>query len=64
MSRSLARPNLTEILVSQGVLTRPEVEEVLRRVKGVPAALGKALIDDRLLSEDQLAQALASQYGL
>ena len=64
MSRSLARPNLTEILVGQGVLTRPEVEAVLRRVKGVPAALGKALIDDGLLSEDQLAQALANQYGL
>lgn len=30
----------------------------------MPAALGKALTDDGLLSEDQLAHALASQYGL
>ena len=64
MSRSLARPSLAEVLVGQGVLTRHKVEEVFLRVKGVPAALGKALIDAGLLSEDQLAHALASQYGL
>ncbi len=64
MSRSLERPTLAEVLVSQGVLTRHTVDEVLHRVKGVPSALGKALTDDGLLSEDQLAQALASQYGL
>ena len=64
MSRSLERPTLAEVLVSQGVLTRHTVDEVLLRVKGVPSALGKALTDDGLLSEDQLAHALASQYGL
>ena len=64
MLRSLARPSLAEVLVGQGVLTRHKVEEVFLRVKGVPAALGKALIDAGLLSEDQLAHALASQYGL
>lgn len=64
MSRSLARPSLAEVLVGQGVLTRHKVEEVFLRVKGVPAALGTALIDAGLLSEDQLAHALASQYGL
>ena len=50
MLRSLARPSLAEVLVSQGVLTRHKVDEVFRRVKGVPAALGKALSDDGLLS--------------
>lgn len=64
MPRSLARPSLAEVLVGQGVLTRHKVEEVFLRVKGVPAALGKALTDAGLLSEDQLAHALASQYGL
>ena len=64
MPRSLARPSLAEVLVGQGVLTRHKVEEVFLRVKGVPATLGKALIDAGLLSEDQLAHALASQYGL
>ena len=64
MPRSLARPSLAEVLVGQGVLTRHKVEEVFLSVKGVPAALGKALTDAGLLSEDQLAHALASQYGL
>ncbi|MHC9062919.1 GspE/PulE family protein [Nitrospira sp. CMX1] len=64
MSRSFARPALTEVLVSQGVLSRHKVEDTLCRVKGVPAALGKALVEDGLLTEDQLAQALADQYGL
>lgn len=64
MPRSLTRPSLAEVLVGQGVLTRHKVEEVFLRVKGVPAALGKALTDAGLLSEDQLAHALASQYGL
>ncbi len=64
MSRSLARPSLTDVLVDQGVLTQRTVEDVLRRVKGVAAALGHTLISEGLLSEDQLAQALAVQYSL
>ncbi|MBX3327907.1 MAG: ATPase, T2SS/T4P/T4SS family [Nitrospira sp.] len=64
MSRSFARPALTEVLVSQGVLSRHKVEDTLCRVKGVPAALGKALVEDGLLTEAQLAQALADQHGL
>ena len=64
MSHSLARPSLTEVLVSHGLLSRHKVEETLCRVKGVPAALGKALIEDGLLTEDQLAHALADQHGL
>ncbi|MFZ1804341.1 MAG: ATPase, T2SS/T4P/T4SS family [Nitrospira sp.] len=64
MLRSLARTSLAEVLVDQGVLTTRTVEDVLRRFKGVPAALGQLLISEGLLSEDQLAQALAVQYGL
>ena len=64
MLRSLTRTSLTEILVDQGMLTTRTVEDVLRRCKGVPAALGQMLISEGLLSEDQLAQALAVQYSL
>ncbi|MBI5672974.1 MAG: Flp pilus assembly complex ATPase component TadA [Nitrospirae bacterium] len=64
MLRSLTRISLTEILVDQGMLTTGTVEDVLRRFKGVPAALGQMLISEGLLSEDQLAQALAVQYSL
>ena len=64
MPRSLARPSLADVLVDRGVLTQRTVEDVLRRVKGVAAALGQTLISEGLLSEDQLAQALAVQYSL
>ncbi|MEK9142119.1 MAG: pilus assembly protein PilB, partial [Nitrospirota bacterium] len=64
MLRSLTRTSLAEILVDQGMLTTRTVEDVLRRFKGVPAALGQMLISEGLLSEDQLAQAVAVQYSL
>ncbi len=64
MSRSLTRPSLAEVLVVQGMLTKHTVEDVLCRLNGVPAALGQKLIGEGLLSEDQLAHALAVQYGL
>lgn len=64
MLRSLTRTSLAEILVDQGMLTTDTVEDVLRRLKGVPAALGQMLISEGLLLEDQLAQALAVQYSL
>jgi type IV pilus assembly protein PilB len=64
MARSLARPSLAEIVVSQGMLTKQAVETVLSRLNGVMAALGHTLISEGLLSEDQLAHALAAQYGL
>ena len=64
MLRSLARPSLAEILVSQGALTKQAVDDVLHRLKGVPATLGQTLVCEGLLSEDQLAQALATQYEL
>lgn len=64
MPRSLTRPSLAEVLVDQRMLTKRTVEDVLRRLKGVSAALGQTLISERLLSEDQLAHALAVQYGL
>ncbi|MFZ3014361.1 MAG: pilus assembly protein PilB, partial [Nitrospira sp.] len=64
MLRSLTRTSLAEILVDQGMLTACTVEDVLRRCNGVPVALGQMLISEGLLSEDQLAQALAVRYSL
>jgi len=46
------------------MLTKHSVEDVLRRLKGASVALGQTLISEGLLSEDQLAHALAVQYGL
>ena len=64
MARSLARPSLAEVLVSQGVIPKQTVEDVLRRLGGVAASLGQTLMGEGLLSEDQLARALAAQYDL
>ncbi len=64
MLHSLTRTSLAEILVDQGMLTKRTVEDVLCRCNGVPATLGQMLISEGLLSEDQLAQALAVRYSL
>jgi type IV pilus assembly protein PilB len=64
MARSLARPSLAEVLVSQGMVPKQTVEDALRRLGGVAATLGQTLVGEGLLSEDQLARALAAQYNL
>ncbi|MGC4099196.1 MAG: ATPase, T2SS/T4P/T4SS family [Nitrospira sp.] len=64
MPRSLARPSLADVLVGQGRLTERAIEDVLHRVKGVVASLGPTLISEGLLTEEQLAHAVAVQYGL
>ncbi len=64
MPRSLVRPSLSQILVGEGILDKQTVDEALRRLNGVSATLGQTLVTDGLLSEAQLAQALATQYDL
>lgn len=63
MARSVARPTLLEVLVRQG-LAREPIEQALRRLGGVSLALGQTLVSEGVLSEEQLAKALAEQYGL
>lgn len=64
MARSLARPSLADVLVSQGFVPKQAVEVALRRLGRVTATLGQTLMGEGLLSEEQLARALAFQYGL
>lgn len=63
MARSVARPTLLEVLVRHG-LAREPIEQALRRLGGVSLALGQTLVSEGVLSEEQLAKALADQYGL
>jgi len=63
VARSVARPTLLEVLVRHGVAREP-IEQALRRLGGVSLALGQALVSEGVLSEEQLAKALAEQYGL
>ncbi len=64
MAKQTVRPTLAEVLVGQGMLTKPAVDQVLHRLGGVSASLGATLVSEGLLSEEQLARALATQFGL
>jgi type IV pilus assembly protein PilB len=64
MQRHLTRSSLPEILVRQGVLTKRVLDQVLGRLGGRMAALGQTLLEEGTISDQQLAQALAAQYGL
>ena len=59
-----ARPALSEVLIEQGMVPRQTVEQTLDRLGGVSAALGSTLVSEGALSEEQLARALAVQFGL
>ncbi len=64
MQRHLTRPSLSDVLVREGILTRRTVDQVVARLGGSTAALGQTLVEEGTISEAQLAQALAAQFGL
>ncbi len=61
---SFRRRRLGEILSAKGILTEDQINAVLRRTNGSQKRLGECLIEDRLITEEVLAQALAEQRGL
>ena len=64
MARTVTRATLMDVLIRQGILPKPTLDEVLSRLGGVTAALGQTLVSEGILSEDQLARALAAQFDL
>src|SRR4029079_9467216 len=64
MARTVTRPTLADILIQQGVLPKQTLDQVLGRLEGVTAALGQTLVGEWIISEDQLARALAGQFDL
>ncbi len=64
MRRSLERPSLSDILIGQGALTRSVLDQAVSRFGDTSATLGTALVNEGLITEEQLARALAAQYGL
>ncbi len=64
MRRNLERPSLTDILVGQGAVTRAALDQAVSRFGEAPTTLGAALVKEGLITEEQLARALAAQYGL
>jgi type IV pilus assembly protein PilB len=61
---TLVRPSLADVLVKNGMVPKQTVEQTLGRLGGAAAALGQTLLSEGALSEEQLARALASQFGL
>jgi type IV pilus assembly protein PilB len=64
MARTVTRPTLADVLIQQGVLPKQTLDQVLGRLDGVTAALGQTLVGEGIISEDQLAHALAGQFDL
>ncbi|MCE3225053.1 MAG: gspE [Nitrospira sp.] len=64
MQRHLTRPSLADVMVREGILPRRTVDQVVARLGGNITGLGQTLLEEGSISEAQLAQALASQYGL
>ncbi len=64
MTRTVARPTLADVLVQQGILPKQTLDQVLTRLGGATATFGQTLVSEGLLSEDQLARALAAQFDL
>ena len=62
--RSVIRPALADVLVGQGMVAKSTVDQTLNRLGGVSADLGATLLAEGALSEEQLARALAIQFGL
>ena len=63
-SRSIIRPALADVLIEHGMVSKATVDQTFRRLGGIPAELGATLLGEGALSEEQLARALAIQYGL
>ena len=64
MARIVTHPTLADVLVQQGILPKQTLDHVLSRLGGVTAAFGQTLLSEGMLSEEQLARALAAQFDL
>jgi len=64
MQRHLTRPSLADVIVREGILPKRTVDQAVARLGGNLATLGQTLVEEGAISEAQLAQALAAQYGL
>ena len=62
MARS--RKKLGQILVRWGVVKEQQLDEALKVAQGSGKRIGQALVDLEYCTEDDVAKALASQYGL
>jgi type IV pilus assembly protein PilB len=55
---------LTDVLVEMDFVSRGEVDEAIERANGNGSAPERLLLSDKIISEDQLARAVAERFGL
>ncbi len=58
------KKTLADLLIESDFVAPEIVDRTLRRVGGSQRALGQALVDEHVLTEDQLAYSLAQLHGL
>ncbi len=58
------RKKLGEILVTQGVVSQEDMDKAIGIAKGSRRRIGQALVEAGFATDEQVAQALAEQYGV
>ena len=58
------RQDLGDLLIEQGLLSRKDLDALVTKLNGAHYSLGQALVDNALVSEEQVALLLAKQCGL
>lgn len=58
------KKSLEEILIAKGFITKFELEKVFSKIGKENGRLGQTLLNEGLILEEQLAQALAGQYNI
>ena len=64
MITTRTRKHLEAILLEEGLVSQEHLDQVTASFEGPPSAVGQALVDQRVITEVQLAYATAQQYGL
>ncbi|MEC4669076.1 MAG: pilus assembly protein PilB, partial [Nitrospirota bacterium] len=64
MPSPVKRAPLEDILVKRGLLSREQLDSLLGQANGTAGILRTLLLEQGLLTEEALAEALAEQYGL
>ncbi|RCK80538.1 MAG: Type IV fimbrial assembly, ATPase PilB [Candidatus Ozemobacter sibiricus] len=63
-AQSFKKKAFYEILLEDGVITLEDVQAIVEEFGGIPADLGKILVERKRLTEEQAARTLARELGL
>jgi type IV pilus assembly protein PilB len=56
--------SLTDVLVDLDIVSRGEMDEAIERANGQGSSAERLLVGDRIVTEEQLARAVAERFGL